>query len=170
LTEDSVTSQTLPTGLPGSGDIAARQRWMRTLAMASPDALDAAWQGWEPKPATQAIRGPEAGLFMVRARTDGGGDRFNVGEATVTRASVRLHGEPLAADVVGTSYVLGTDLAHARLAAIFDGLLCDAGQRERVLAEVIAPLEEAQAGRDDLRLAEARSTVVDFFTVSREHE
>jgi alpha-D-ribose 1-methylphosphonate 5-triphosphate synthase subunit PhnG len=164
-----VTSQTLRTDVPG-GDTAARQRWMRTLAMADPDALDAAWQGWEPKPAVQAIRGPEAGLVMVRSRIDGGGARFNLGEATVTRATMRLHGEPMAADSVGTSYVLGTDLEHARLAAIFDGLLTDAGQRERVLAEVIAPLERAQAERDGIRLTEARSTLVNFFTVSREHE
>ena len=164
-----MTSQTLPTETPGA-DIAARQRWMRTLALADQDALDAAWRGWEPKPAVQAIRGPEAGLVMVRARTDGGGARFNLGEATVTRATVRLHGEPLAAPAVGTSYVLGTDLEHARLAAIFDGLLSDAGQRERVLAEVLAPLERAQAERDGIRHAEARSTLVDFFTVAREHE
>jgi alpha-D-ribose 1-methylphosphonate 5-triphosphate synthase subunit PhnG len=143
---------------------------MRALAMADPAALDAAWQGWALKPAVQPIRGPEAGLVMVRARTDGGGVRFNLGEATVVRATVRLHGAPLAADSVGTSYVLGTDLEHARLAAIFDGLLADPGQRERVLAEVITPLERAQAERDRLRLAEARSTLVDFFTVSREHE
>jgi alpha-D-ribose 1-methylphosphonate 5-triphosphate synthase subunit PhnG len=169
LLEDMVTSQTLPTDVPGV-DTAARQRWMRTLAMAGPDALDAAWQGWEPKPAVQAIRGPEAGLVMVRARTDGGGTRFNLGEATVTRATVRLHGEPLAAVAVGTSYVLGTDLEHARLAAIFDGLLTDAGQRDRVLAEVIAPLEQAQAELDNVRQADARSTLVNFFTVSREHE
>lgn len=138
--------------------------------MADPAALDAAWQGWAPKPAVQAIRGPEAGLVMVRARADGGGARFNLGEATVVRATVRLHGEPLADDSVGTSYVLGTDLEHARLAAIFDGLLADAAQRDRVLAEVITPLEQAQAERDRERLAEARGTLVDFFTVSREHE
>ena len=164
-----MTSQTLTTEKPGA-DTAARQRWMRTLALADPDALDAAWQGWEPKPAVQAIRGPEAGLVMVRARTDGGGARFNLGEATVTRATLRLHGGPLAAAAVGTSYVLGTDLEHARLAAIFDGLLSDAGQRERVLAEVVAPLEREQAARDGNRHAEARSTLVDFFTVAREHE
>ena len=164
-----MTSQTLPTEAQGV-DIAARQRWMRTLALADPDALDAAWQGWEPKPAVQAIRGPEAGLVMVRARTDGGGARFNLGEATVARATVRVHGDPLAAAAVGTSYVLGTDLEHARLAAIFDGLLSDAGLRQRVLAEVVAPLEREQAERDGLRHAEARSTLVDFFTVAREHE
>ena len=121
-----MTSMTFPTEPPGV-EIAARQRWMRTLALADPDALDAAWRDWEPKPAVQAIRGPEAGLVMVRARTDGGGARFNLGEATVTRATVRLHGEPLAAAAVGTSYLLGTDLEHARLAAIFDGLLSAAG-------------------------------------------
>jgi alpha-D-ribose 1-methylphosphonate 5-triphosphate synthase subunit PhnG len=164
-----VVSQTLPS--EAAGDRAgARQRWMRTLAMADPDALDTAWQDWEPKPAVQAVRGPEAGLVMVRARIDGGGPRFNLGEATVTRATVRLHGEPLAADSVGTSYVLGTDLEHARLAAIFDGLLADAGQRERVLLEVITPLERVQAERDDLHRAEARSTLVDFFSIAREHE
>ena len=164
-----MTSQTLPAEAPGGG-VAARQRWMRTLALADPAALGAAWQGWAPKPAVQAIRGPEAGLVMVRARTDGGGARFNLGEATVTRATVRLHGEPLAAPVVGTSYLLGTDLEHAWLAAVFDGLLSAAGPRDRVLAEVIEPLERAQAERDDARNAEARGTVVDFFTVSREHE
>ncbi|MGH3290764.1 MAG: phosphonate C-P lyase system protein PhnG [Trebonia sp.] len=164
-----MTSQTLPTDAPGV-DNAARQRWMRALALADPEALDAAWQGWQPKPAVQPIRGPEAGLVMVRARTDGGGARFNLGEATVTRATVRLFGEPLAAATVGTSYVLGTDLEHARLAAIFDGLLSDAGQRERVLAQVVAPLEQEQAERDGIRHAEARSTLVDFFTVAREHE
>ncbi|OHV38104.1 MULTISPECIES: phosphonate C-P lyase system protein PhnG [Pseudofrankia] len=176
-----MTPQTLPTEAPGDtgtpGEavapdeaVAARQRWMRTLAMAGPADLDAAWRGWAPKPAVQAVRGPEAGLVMVRARVDGGGARFNLGEATVTRAAVRLHGEPLAADAIGTSYVLGTDLEHARLAAIFDGLLADPGQRERVLAEVIAPLEQAHAERDDIRGAEARSTLVDFFSVAREHE
>jgi alpha-D-ribose 1-methylphosphonate 5-triphosphate synthase subunit PhnG len=161
-----MTSQTLPTGTSGDG---ARQRWMGTLAAADPDTLQAAWEGWRPKPAVQAIRGPEAGLVMVRARIGGGGARFNLGEATVARATVRLHGEPLAADAVGTCYLLGTDLEHARFAAIFDGLLADAGLRERVLAEVIAPLEQTQAKRDRRSGAEARSTLVDFFAVAREH-
>ena len=163
-----MTSQTLPAQAPGD-TVTGRQRWMRTLAAAGPDTLGAAWQDWEPKPAVHPVRGPEAGLVMVRARVGGGGARFNLGEATVTRATVRLHGEPLARDTVGTSYVLGTDLEHARLAAIFDGLLADAVLRERVLAEVIAPLAQAQAERDRLRQAEARSTLVDFFTVAREH-
>lgn len=153
-----------------SGCVARRQRWMRTLAAADPGALAAAWQDWQPKPEVRAIRGPEAGLVMVRGRVGGDGERFNVGEATVARATVALHGGPLAADAVGTCYLLGTDLEHAWVAAVFDGLLADAGLRGRVLAEVIAPLELAQAERDRMRQAEAASTVVDFFSVAREHE
>lgn len=155
---------------PARERLQLRQGWMRTLAMAGRDALEAAWTEWTPQPAVELIRGPEAGLVMVRGRIDAGGARFNLGEATVTRATVRLHGEPLSGDVVGSAYVLGTDLEHARLAAIFDGLLADAGQHERVMAEVVAPLELVQSERDADRRADARSTQVDFFTVAREHE
>jgi alpha-D-ribose 1-methylphosphonate 5-triphosphate synthase subunit PhnG len=163
-----VTQQTIPADA-GEDGIRARQRWMRTLAAADPGALAAAWQDWTPKPDVQAIREPETGLVMVQGRADGGGARFNLGEATVTRATVRLRGEQLSGDATGTSYVLGTDAEHARLAAIFDGMLTDTGQRTRVLAEVIAPLDLEQAERDAARRAEARSTRVDFFTVAREN-
>ncbi|MCU1529102.1 MAG: phnG [Frondihabitans sp.] len=149
--------------------VAARQRWMRALASAGADDLDAAWQAWEEKPEVQQIRGPEVGLVMVRGRIDAGGARFNLGEATITRATVRLHGASLQNDVLGSSYRLGTDLEHARLAAIFDGLLVDGASRDRVLAEVVTPLEQARAARDEKGRAEARSTLVDFFTVAREH-
>ncbi|MFC4244239.1 phosphonate C-P lyase system protein PhnG [Gryllotalpicola reticulitermitis] len=166
-----MTQQTVAAGRESLADgERQRQRWMHALAMAETDVLAGAWQQWAPKPEVEAIRGPEAGLVMVRSRVDAGGAKFNLGEATVTRATVRLHGEPLAADVLGTAYVLGTDLEHARLAAIFDGLLADDAQRQRVLSEVVTPLEEQQLARDEARRADSRSTLVDFFTVSREHE
>jgi alpha-D-ribose 1-methylphosphonate 5-triphosphate synthase subunit PhnG len=161
--------QTHPVETMDAG-VQQRQRCMRALASAGTEALAAAWQTWAPKPEVEAIRGPEAGLVMVRGRIDAGGNRFNLGEATAVRATVRLYGGPLATEALGTSYVLGTDLEHARLAAIFDGLLSDEGLRERVLAEVIAPLESQQAERDAARRSDARATLVDFFTVSREHE
>jgi alpha-D-ribose 1-methylphosphonate 5-triphosphate synthase subunit PhnG len=155
--EDSVT------------DVEERRGWMRVLAAADRTALAAAWDAVAPQPEVLPVRGPEAGLVMVQGRMDGSGPRFNLGEATVVRATVRLHGGPLAEDVLGTSYLLGTDLEHARLAAAFDGLLADAALRENVLDEVIRPLEREQADRDRQRRAEARSTLVDFFTVAREH-
>ncbi|WP_222844794.1 phosphonate C-P lyase system protein PhnG [Gordonia sp. CNJ-863] len=129
-----------------------------------------AWHQWEPKPAVQEIRSPETGLVMLRARIDSVGDRFNVGEATVTRATVRLHGAPLSADAVGSAYILGTNRDHAHAAACFDALLCDDTERARVLAEVVEPMRKAADDLDTARRAEARSTLVDFFNVSREHE
>jgi len=152
-----------------AAEIASRRGWMRVLAAADTAELNAAWQHWDAKPDVQHIRGPEAGLVMVRGRVDASGAKFNLGEATVSRATVRLHGGPLEDDVLGSSYVLGTDLEHARLAAIFDGLLGDLGLRPRALAEVISPLAHSQARLDVSRRADARSTLVDFFTVAREH-
>ncbi|HEY0247677.1 MAG TPA: phosphonate C-P lyase system protein PhnG [Gryllotalpicola sp.] len=150
--------------------VAMRQRCMRAFALADRTALEQAWAAWSPAPEIEAVRGPERGLVMVRGRIGGSGDRFNLGEATVARATVRLHGGALANDTVGTSYLLGTDLEHARLAAIFDGLLLDPTLRARVLSEVVEPLETAQREHEAAEQADARSTLVDFFTVSREHE
>ena len=166
----SVTTNGVTTEPPSRSDIEARQAWMRTLATASPDVVADAWQHWEPKPHVQSIRGPEAGLVMIRARIDSGGAPFNLGEATVTRATVRLHGNPLATDTVGTAYILGTHEAHAHAAACFDALLADHAQRPRVLADLIEPLNRTAAEQDSTRRADARSTLVDFFTVAREHE
>lgn len=148
---------------------ADRQRAMRAFALSDGATLARLWDSWQPAPEVELIRGPERGLVMVRGRIGGRGDRFNLGEATVCRATVHLHGASLGPDAVGTSYLLGTDLEHARLAAAFDALLCDEGQRDRVIAEIVEPLEAAQRERDAARRAEARSTLVDFFTVSREH-
>ena len=151
-------------------DTQARRRWMRALAGASTAELAEMWHRRQPSPQVELVRGPQAGLVMVRGRIGGAGDRFNLGEATVTRATVRLHGAPVQGEVVGTSYVLGSDLDHARYAALFDALLQDPGQYEQVLAEVVEPLEAAQHARDAASRSEARATVVDFFTVAREHE
>lgn len=147
-----------------------RRRTARALASASHDELAELWDAWEDQPQVTYLRGPEAGLVMIQGRTGGTGDRFNLGEATVTRATVMLHGAGLDDDASGTSYLLGSHPAHAGLAAVFDALLTVPTQRDRVLAQVIEPLERRQAECDAAAHADARSTVVDFFTVSREHE
>lgn len=147
-----------------------RRRAARALAGASRDELAELWDAWEDQPEVTYLRGPEAGLVMVQGRIGGTGDRFNLGEATVTRATVMLRGPGLDEGASGTSYLLGSHPDHAGLAAVFDALLTVSAQRDRVLAQVIEPLEHRQAERDATAHADARSTVVDFFTVSREHE
>ncbi len=147
-----------------------RRRAARAFAGASHNELTELWELWADQPEVTYLRGPEAGLVMVQGRIGGTGDRFNLGEATVTRATVMLHGAGLDDGARGTSYLLGSHPDHAGLAAVFDALLTAPSQRERVLSQVVEPLERIQAERDAVAHADARSTVVDFFTVSREHE
>lgn len=141
----------------------------RVLATARVDELERRWAAWPDRPDVATVRGPETGLVMVQARIGGTGVRCNLGEATVTRATVRLRGGGIAADALGTAYVLGGDERHAELAAIFTAMLGDERLGPIAEADVIAPLAAALAGRDAHERARARATVVDFFTVAREH-
>ncbi len=45
--------------------------------------------GGEAMPAFEWLRAPQTGLAMVRGRIGGTGNAFNLGEATVTRATYR---------------------------------------------------------------------------------
>src|ERR1700719_5066516 len=69
-------------------------------------------------PAYETLREPENGLVMVRGRIGGDGAPFNLGEATVSRAAVRLStGE------MGFGYTLGRDRQKARMIALCDALV-----------------------------------------------
>jgi alpha-D-ribose 1-methylphosphonate 5-triphosphate synthase subunit PhnG len=150
-------------------DVALHQRAARVLASASTAELAEQWAIWPEPPVVEYLRGPEAGLVMVQGRIGGSGDRFNLGEATVVRATALLRGGCLTMEAVGTSYVLGSDPEHAGLAAVFDALLGDEGQRPLVLERVIEPLERDQNEKDAHDRAEAHATAVNFFTVAREN-
>ncbi|CDP50924.1 PhnG protein [Devosia sp. DBB001] len=139
---------------------AERQWVMAALAAAPTRALAQIWDAWADKPQTQRVRGPETGLVMVRGRTGGGGSPFNLGEATVTRATVRLStGE------IGHSYALGRDGEKAVVAATLDALW-QTGARQRVMDAVVA-LEQAALDADEQRRAETAATRVNFFTMVR---
>lgn len=145
-----------------------RRRSARVLATADYDELAALWNNWSEKPEATTVHGPQVGLVMVQGRSGGSGDRFNLGEATVTRASVAVRTTPESdSETVGTAYILGSHPQHSVLAATVDALLLGSA-RDKVVAEVIEPLERSANQRDARHRAEARSTVVDFFTVARE--
>jgi len=139
---------------------AERQRVMAALAAAPTRALAEIWDEWADKPQTQRVRGPETGLVMVRGRTGGGGSPFNLGEATVTRATVRLPGGE-----IGHSYALGRDGEKAVVAATLDALW-QTEARQRVM-EAVALLEQAASEADARRRAETAATRVNFFTMVR---
>ncbi|KQR78050.1 phosphonate C-P lyase system protein PhnG [Rhizobium sp. Leaf341] len=108
------------------------------------------------------VRGPEIGAVMVRGRIGGGGAPFNLGEASVTRATVKLDsGE------VGHAILLGRDLKKARMVAHLDAL----GQRTEwqpvIEADVVAPALLLETAARRRRAEETEATRVDFFTLVR---
>ena len=144
---------------PTPGQV-GRQQAMALLAQAPGKRLGELWAAWSDRPAYHRVRGPETGLVMVRGRAGGGGNPFNLGEATVTRATVRLEsGE------IGHAYGLGRDGDKAVIAACFDALL----QRDpdAVEALVLGPLRAELAAADQLKRDETAATRVDFFTMVR---
>jgi alpha-D-ribose 1-methylphosphonate 5-triphosphate synthase subunit PhnG len=143
-------------------DQAERKAVMATLAQASGDDIARLWNDAGLTSEAELLRGPETGLVTVRGRIGGGGAPFNVGEATVTRATVRL-----ASGQVGHSYMLGRDRKKARLAAIADALWQDPAQRQSVETALVAPLRAAQGEAREKRRAETAATKVDFFTMVR---
>ena len=143
-------------------EMAGRQAAMATLAHAGADELRRLWQESGLPGEAQLLRGPETGLVTLRGRIGGGGAPFNVGEATVTRATVRL-----ADGTVGHAYALGRDREKARLSAIADALWQQPRHRADVEAKVLAPLRKAAALADEKRRAETAATKVDFFTLVR---
>src|SRR5271170_8173830 len=86
-------------------------------------------------PAHENLREPENGLVMVRGRIGGDGAPFNLGEATVSRAAVRLPtGE------VGFGYTLGRDREKAQMIALCDALIQAPDHADAVENQVLAPL------------------------------
>ena len=113
-------------------------------------------------PVHENLREPENGLVMVRGRTGGDGAPFNVGEATVSRAAVRLStGE------VGFGYVLGRDRHKAEMIALCDAMVQSAEFAEIVEINVVAPLRAAIIAERNRKAAEAAATRVDFYTLVR---
>jgi alpha-D-ribose 1-methylphosphonate 5-triphosphate synthase subunit PhnG len=108
------------------------------------------------------LRVPEIGLVMVRGRIGGAGRPFNLGEATMTRAAVRL-----ATGETGLGHVLGRDRTRARRAALLDALWARAELRPRLEVEVLAPIRRRLADTRRREAEKAAATRVDFFTLVR---
>ncbi|MBW1252718.1 phosphonate C-P lyase system protein PhnG [Pantoea allii] len=140
----------------------ARQHWLSVLAHSSAAELDAHWQPLNLKPEFTLIRPAEIGLTRLQARMGATGKRFVVGDATVTRAVVRLNDGTL-----GYSYLLGRDKAHAERCALMDALLQQTETGELLQEKIITPLAASREEQRQLRAREIASSKVDFFTLVR---
>ena len=141
--------------------VAQRKAAMAVLAHATAVEIAAHLDAIE-LPSHEPLREAENGLVMVRGRIGGDGAPFNIGEATVSRAAVRL-----ASGEVGFGYTLGRDADKARMIALCDALVQSAEFAGSVETSVIAPLRIAMLARRNRRAAEAAATRVDFYTMVR---
>lgn len=136
-----------------------RRNWLAVLARATRAQLEQNLQPWARDLRYELLRRPECGMVMLRARMGGTGDPFNMGEATVSRCTVRLP-----SGQVGCGHVLGRDLRRAELVAVFDALLQEPQYQTNLQTQVIDPL---LAGQRAARAAVAQATAgskVEFFT------
>ena len=140
----------------------ARRDRMAVLARTNGGRLRDLWPSLGLNPGYKRVRGPESGLVMLRGRVGGSGEAFNVGEATVTRASVKLDD-----GAVGHAIALGRDGEKARLSAVIDALCQDPTIAARIDAELIVPMRRELDAADEKRRQETAATRVDFFTMVR---
>lgn len=138
-----------------------RRAVISTLALGRADELSAALAAVGEPEGWRWLRAPETGLVMLRGRAGGGGRPFNVGEASVTRASVVL-----AEGETGHAYALGRDKVASRLAALLDALW-QTPARDAVEIEALRPIRQRVAREAEAMEAEAAATTVDFFTLAR---
>jgi alpha-D-ribose 1-methylphosphonate 5-triphosphate synthase subunit PhnG len=147
----------------------SRREWMAVFARTPRErlesALDAALEGAAP-PAFDWLRAPDIGLAMVRGRIGGTGEAFNLGEVTVTRATLRLRLEE-GSGPVGMAVHRGRDKQRATLAALADALLQMPAYEARLQQRLVAPLAaQIEQGRAE-RYSQAAQTKVEFFTMVR---
>ncbi|WP_319582769.1 phosphonate C-P lyase system protein PhnG [uncultured Pseudodesulfovibrio sp.] len=140
----------------------ARKEWMGVLARTGTERLEAAYARLDPEPRFEHLRPPEVGMTMVQARAEARGERFNLGEMTMCRCSVRL-----ADGSVGHGFVAGRDARHAELAALFDALLQDPESGPALHRAVIEPLSASLLEGRRKRAAKTAATRVNFFTMVR---
>jgi alpha-D-ribose 1-methylphosphonate 5-triphosphate synthase subunit PhnG len=145
---------------------ATRRRWLAVLAHAERSALEghAALLGEHP---FEWLRAPEIGLTMVRARIAGHGDRFNLGEATVTRCAVR-HQPASGPATAGVGYVLGRDPRRSAWVAQFDALLQVPALHAALIHDVIETLDVSTTRRRAEQWALTTTSRVRFFTMQPE--
>ncbi len=140
---------------------AARKLRIERLARATVEEMEGALEAMGGAPEATNLRGPETGLVMIRGRMGGTGSLFNLGEATVTRATVRLAG-----GAVGHGQRLGGDKGATRLSAILDAL--GETPAHRATVETLCAAVAARIATEDAKLAaETAATRVDFFTMVR---
>lgn len=139
-----------------------RRARLGVLAQAPSTLLHETWQAMNLDPEFELLRGPQTGLVSLRGRIGGGGAPFPFGDATATRASVRLKDGR-----TGHAMALGRDENRVIVSAVVDALCQDEDQAAIIDDQLLRPLADAIGERDREAAAQVAATRVDFFTMVR---
>ncbi|WP_423839661.1 phosphonate C-P lyase system protein PhnG [Vibrio mytili] len=142
--------------------VTERSSWMSILAQSQQSELERLWSETKIEQSYQFVRQPEIGLAQVRARMGGTGREFNMGDATITRAVIKLDSGEM-----GFSYLRGRNKAQAELSAVIDALLQTQVHHELLMRKVIEPLAALKQEQQHQRAKEIATSKVDFFTMVR---
>ena len=146
---------------------ARRADWLRVLARAPAPELARLAMPVLAEYRFEWLRAPEQGLMMVRARIGNTGDRFNLGEATVTRCAVRHQGAS-GEIVAGVGHVLGLDAQRAERVAQIDALLQLDALHLLLWRNVVEPLRACRAQLDHDERARTEASRVRFYALQPE--
>ena len=141
--------------------IEKRKFWMSLLATSNKSDLLNLWEQKKIKVNYVWLRTPEIGSIMAQGRMGVTGDKFNIGEVTITRCSLKLN-----CGTIGHSYVQGRSKKKAEISALCDALMQTKMSKE-INKNIIIPLEKIKKDNKDKILSKAEATKVDFFTLVR---
>ena len=138
-----------------------RKSWMSLLATSNQSDLLNLWEQKKIKVNYVWLRTPEIGSIMAQGRMGVTGDKFNIGEVTITRCSLKLN-----CGTIGHSYVQGRSKKKAEISALCDALMQTKMSKE-INKNIIIPLEKIKKDNKRKILSKAEATKVDFFTLVR---
>ena len=141
--------------------IEKRKFWMSLLATSNQSDLLNLWEQKKIRVNYIWLRTPEIGSIMAQGRMGVTGDKFNIGEVTITRCSLKLN-----CGTIGHSYVQGRSKKKAEISALCDALMQTKMSKE-INKNIIIPLGKIKKDNKDKILSKAEATKVDFFTLVR---
>jgi alpha-D-ribose 1-methylphosphonate 5-triphosphate synthase subunit PhnG len=170
-----------------SHPIKNRQKLLSVLSKSSFDDINLFWQSLSIVPSYSLLKAPEVGMAMVRAKTGGTGQTFNMGEMTVTRTVIRLDVseghlkessfkessledkglEEKYTDIIGFGYTAGRETKKSELIAVIDAYFQLPKYTDLLEEKILQPLLDQQKDQEEMAASKVDATKVNFFTMVR---
>jgi alpha-D-ribose 1-methylphosphonate 5-triphosphate synthase subunit PhnG len=152
---------------------AQRQKLLSLLSVSSLNDIQKYWQPLSITPSYQQLKAPEVGMTMVRAKTGGTGQVFNMGEMTVTRTVIRLHksvdidSDNHQCDIIGFGYTSGRNKKKSEIIAVIDACFQLPEYQLIIQDKLVQPLVFLQQQIQQKQDEKVEATKVNFFTMVR---